>query len=60
MTRISGHGKIVSKSEVAVLKKDGNQEKIKTKNILVATGSEVTPFPGLEVGKIDLIKILHR
>lgn len=55
VTRISGHGKIVSKSEVAVLKKDGNQEKIKTKNILVATGSEVTPFPGLEIDEVSVV-----
>jgi hypothetical protein len=34
---------------VTVIKSDGSEEKISTKNILIATGSEVTPFPGIEV-----------
>lgn len=46
----SGHGKITSPNSVAVLDTNGNvAEEIKTKNILIATGSEVTPFQGLEV-----------
>lgn len=36
---------------MTVSKADGSQEKISTKNILIATGSEVTPFPGIEVVK---------
>lgn len=31
-------------------KDDGSQEVVNTKNILIATGSEVSPFPGIEVG----------
>ena len=31
-------------------KDDGSTEVIQTKNIMIATGSEVTPFPGTEVG----------
>lgn len=34
---------------MTVKKNDGSEEKVKTKNILIATGSEVTPFPGIEV-----------
>ena len=30
-------------------KQDGSKEVLQTKNILIATGSEVTPFPGIEV-----------
>lgn len=44
-----GFGSITSPNEVTVLKNDNSQQKIKTKNILIATGSEVTPFPGIEV-----------
>jgi dihydrolipoamide dehydrogenase len=33
------------------LKEDGSSEVVKTKNIVIATGSEVTPFPGIEVSK---------
>ena len=36
--------------QVTVYKEDGSAEVIQTKNILIATGSEVTPFPGAEVG----------
>jgi len=36
--------------KVTVHKEDGSSEVIQTKNILIATGSEVTPFPGTEVG----------
>jgi len=35
---------------VTVHKDDGSTEVIQTKNIMIATGSEVTPFPGAEVG----------
>ena len=36
--------------KVTVHKEDGSSEVIQTKNILIATGSEVTPFAGAEVG----------
>lgn len=49
MTRFDGHGKITGPNEVTVMKADGSSETIKTKNILIATGSEVTPFPGIEI-----------
>ena len=49
MQHIQGHGSITSPNEVTVAKSDGSSEVVKTKNILIATGSEVTPFPGLQV-----------
>lgn len=49
VTLVSGHGKITGPNEVTALKEDGSTEVVKTKNILIATGSEVTPFPGIEV-----------
>lgn len=49
VTHINGHGKITGKNEVTALKKDGSTEVVKAKNILIATGSEVTPFPGIQV-----------
>lgn len=39
--------------QVTVAKPDGSQEVVNTKNILIATGSEVTPFPGIEVIKFE-------
>jgi dihydrolipoamide dehydrogenase len=43
-----GHGKITGKNEVTVLDNNGKEiEKISTKNIIIATGSEPTPLPFL-------------
>lgn len=59
MTRHQGHGKITGPNEVTVLKEDGSEEKVATKNILIATGSEVTPFPGIEVSTNQYVRILE-
>lgn len=44
ITYIKGHGEIVAKGEVKV-----GKEIIKAKNIVIATGSSVTPLPGVEI-----------
>ena len=49
--QIQGIASIVNANEVAVKKPDGTSQSVSTKNILIATGSEVTPFPGIEVRK---------
>lgn len=49
VSRFNGFGSISSPNEVTVTKNDNSKEVIKTKNILIATGSEVTPFPGIDV-----------
>ena len=54
---VEGHGKITGPNEVSVI--DGNgavSQVINTKNIMIATGSEVTPFPGIEVSQ-DTIQL---
>ena len=49
---LEGHGKITGPNEVSVLDPSGNVvDTVKTKNVMIATGSEVTPFPGIEVCK---------
>ncbi len=49
---LEGHGKITGPNEVSVLDPSGNVvDTVKTKNVMIATGSEVTPFPGIEVFK---------
>ena len=50
-----GFGSIKSANEVTVTKADNTQEIVRTKNILIATGSEVMPFPGIEVVKFDVL-----
>ena len=59
VTHLAGHGRITGAREVAVLHPDGKiKEVVKTKNILIATGSEVTPFPGIEVRKVLVKNVL--
>ncbi|CAB3387193.1 Hypothetical predicted protein [Cloeon dipterum] len=52
---VSGHGKITGTNEVTALKEDGSSEVVRAKNILIATGSEVTPFPGIEVDEESIV-----
>ena len=46
---MNGYGRISGPNEVTVTNADGSVEKVNTKNIMIAVGSEVTPFPGIEV-----------
>ncbi|TQN68786.1 Dihydrolipoyl dehydrogenase, partial [Colletotrichum shisoi] len=46
---IKGAGTFVNENEVKVALNDGGETSVKGKNILIATGSEATPFPGLEI-----------
>lgn len=68
VTYIKGHGKIVAKNEVAVALNDSGNQTVTAKNILIATGSEVTPLPPVPVdnaagkivdstGALDLKKV---
>ena len=42
--------------QVSVLAKDGSvSDVINTKNIMIATGSEVTPFPGIEMDEEKIV-----
>ncbi|KAI8832715.1 hypothetical protein BC829DRAFT_448873 [Chytridium lagenaria] len=46
---VKGWGKITGPSEVTVSGADGKNSVLKTKNIIIATGSEPSPFGGIEV-----------
>ncbi|MEN0653876.1 MULTISPECIES: dihydrolipoyl dehydrogenase [Hyphobacterium] len=46
---IRGKGRIAGKGEVVVEDADGKTQTLKTKHIVIATGSEVTPLPGVEI-----------
>lgn len=53
---LSGHGKITGKNQVTVLKPDGSTAAtVNSKNILIATGSEVTPFQGIEIDEQQIV-----
>ncbi len=49
VTHVLGHAKFVNKNEIEVTKEDGSKEKISAKNFVIATGSEVTKLPGVEI-----------
>lgn len=46
---VKGWGKFVGPSEVEVALADGSTRTLKAKNIIIATGSEVTPLPGVPI-----------
>ena len=52
---IKGTGAFVNEHEIAINLVDGGETQIKGKNIVVATGSETTPFPGLEIDEKKVI-----
>jgi dihydrolipoamide dehydrogenase len=63
---VKGTGRIAKAGSVAVKAEDGSENTLETKNILIATGSESTPIPGVEVdekkivtstGALDLTKV---
>ncbi|MBL4758302.1 MAG: dihydrolipoyl dehydrogenase, partial [Rhizobiales bacterium] len=49
ITPIHGTGKIVGPGKVEVALADGGSQTIETKNIVIATGSDVAPLPGIEI-----------
>merc|ERR1712066_721575 len=56
VTHLAGHGKITGPNQVSVLGPNGEvTEVVNTKNIMIATGSEVTPFPGIEVDEETIV-----
>ncbi|XP_046356838.2 dihydrolipoyl dehydrogenase, mitochondrial-like [Haliotis rufescens] len=55
VTQFRGFGKVTGPNEVTVVKSDGTEERVATKNILIATGSEVTPFPGIEIDEEQIV-----
>ena len=44
---MKGWGKVKGENEVEVSLLDGGTHTISAKNIMIATGSEVTPLPGI-------------
>jgi pyruvate/2-oxoglutarate dehydrogenase complex dihydrolipoamide dehydrogenase (E3) component len=48
---IKGTGSFADEHTVAVNLNDGGETSVRGKNIIIATGSEATPFPGLTIGR---------
>jgi dihydrolipoamide dehydrogenase len=49
VTSISGTAKFLDKNSIEVIFEDGKKEKVSAKNFIIATGSEVTKLPGVEI-----------
>jgi pyruvate/2-oxoglutarate dehydrogenase complex dihydrolipoamide dehydrogenase (E3) component len=52
---VKGTATFTSEHEVKVNLADGGEQSFLAKNILIATGSEATPFPGLEIDEKRII-----
>ncbi len=55
VTRFHGRGSIAAPGKVTVTKDDGSAETITAKNILIATGSDVMPLPGVEIDEKRIV-----
>ncbi|MGY6531978.1 dihydrolipoyl dehydrogenase [Glycocaulis sp.] len=52
---IEGKGRIAGKGKVIVTAADGSEKTLETKHIVIATGSEVTPLPGVEIDEKQIV-----
>uniref|UniRef100_A0AAQ4PRV9 Dihydrolipoyl dehydrogenase n=1 Tax=Gasterosteus aculeatus aculeatus TaxID=481459 RepID=A0AAQ4PRV9_GASAC len=55
VTHVNGYGRVSGKNQVTAVAEDGSEQVINTKNILIATGSEVTPFPGIQIDEETIV-----
>uniref|UniRef100_A0A183C0U5 Dihydrolipoyl dehydrogenase n=1 Tax=Globodera pallida TaxID=36090 RepID=A0A183C0U5_GLOPA len=56
VTHLYGVGTITGPNKVSVSKSGGaDVVEVNTKNILIATGSEVTPFPGIDIDEQQIV-----
>jgi dihydrolipoamide dehydrogenase len=55
VTYVKGEGTITAAGEVSVALLDGGTEKISTKNIIIATGSEPSTIPGVEIDEETVV-----
>ena len=52
---VKGTGSIVGENDVRVNLVEGGEKSFRGKNIIVCTGSEATPFPGLNIDEKKVI-----
>ena len=52
---VKGRGRIVAKGRVVATDDKGGETTLETKNILIATGSETTPLPGVEIDEKKIV-----
>ncbi|EJT97247.1 dihydrolipoyl dehydrogenase [Dacryopinax primogenitus] len=52
---VKGTGSFVTPNRIAVKMNDGTETELEAKNVIIATGSEVTPFPGIEIDEKQIV-----
>jgi len=66
VTYFKGHGSFLTPNKINVTGADGKSEEISAKNVIIATGSDVMPLPGIAIdekqivsstGALDLTKV---
>ncbi len=55
ITVFHGTGSVVSKGNVAVTAEDGTNQVVETRNIVIATGSDVAKLPGIEIDETKIV-----
>lgn len=55
ITPINGRGKVLAAGQVEVTSDDGKQQVIETKNIVIATGSDVAQLPGVTIDEKKVV-----
>ena len=55
VTYIKGAGEVTASDEVTVTPAKGKKEVLKAENIVIATGSEVTPLAGVEIDEKQIV-----
>jgi dihydrolipoamide dehydrogenase len=55
VTYLKGKGVLFSKNDIVVYEKNNKRTNIKAKNIVIATGSEVSSLPGIEINEKNIV-----
>ena len=55
VTYFKGIGKLKSPTEITILDKENKETNIQSDNIIISTGSEPTPLPGIEFDEEKII-----
>ena len=55
ITWLKGHGRLTAPDLVEIQSKTGETQVVSAKNIILATGSEVTPLPGVEIDEQRIV-----
>ncbi|GHB25321.1 dihydrolipoyl dehydrogenase [Pseudovibrio japonicus] len=51
----TGVGRVLAQGQVEVMAEDGSTSIVETKNIVIATGSDVMPLPGIEIDEKTIV-----